>query len=97
MGPYEMSALKADSTGRLFEPLRDAELFAQVQVDCESARWSTGADLDPIVVYEGLGLGNLSKPEHGPQPLGLDADVAGADCAPGRFGGGSGPVPKSHG
>ncbi len=39
-----------------FEPLRDAELFAQARVDAESGTvtWPTGADLDPIVIYEGL-------------------------------------------
>lgn len=42
--------------GRVFEPLRDPELFAQARVDRESGTvtWPTGADLDPIVVYEGL-------------------------------------------
>jgi Protein of unknown function (DUF2442) len=40
----------------VFEPLRDPDLFAQVAVDKESGTvtWPTGADLDPIVVYEGL-------------------------------------------
>jgi hypothetical protein len=42
--------------GPVFEPLRDPELFARVRVDTESGAvaWPTGADLDPIVVYEGL-------------------------------------------
>ena len=42
--------------GPVFEPLRDPELFAQAEVDAESGTvaWPTGADLDPIVVYEGL-------------------------------------------
>lgn len=42
--------------GPVFEPLRDPKLFAQVTVDRESGTivWPTGADLDPIVVYEGL-------------------------------------------
>ena len=42
--------------GPVFEPLRDPQLFAQVRVDAESGTvaWPTGADLDPIVVYEGL-------------------------------------------
>jgi hypothetical protein len=42
--------------GPVFEPLRDPDLFAQVEVDRESGTitWPTGADLDPIVVYEGL-------------------------------------------
>ena len=42
--------------GAVFEPLRDPKLFAQVRVDEESGTvsWPTGADLDPIVVYEGL-------------------------------------------
>lgn len=42
--------------GPVFEPLRDPAMFARVQVDAESGTvaWPTGADLDPIVVYEGL-------------------------------------------
>lgn len=42
--------------GPVFAPLRDPELFAQVKIDAESGTvvWPTGADLDPIVVYEGL-------------------------------------------
>ncbi|HEX8075927.1 MAG TPA: DUF2442 domain-containing protein [Thermoleophilaceae bacterium] len=42
--------------GPVFEPLRDPRVFAQVEVDAESGTvtWPTGADLDPIVVYEGL-------------------------------------------
>jgi hypothetical protein len=36
--------------------LRDPKEFVQVTVDRESGTvvWPTGADLDPIVVYEGL-------------------------------------------
>ena len=42
--------------GPVFEPLRDPAAFAAVTVDEESGTvaWPTGADLDPIVVYEGL-------------------------------------------
>lgn len=48
--------LEGQLDGPVFEPLRDPELFAQVRVDAESGTvsWPTGADLDPIVVYEGL-------------------------------------------
>ncbi len=48
--------LQGQLDGPVFEPLRDAELFAQVEVDRESGTvtWPTGADLDPIVIYEGL-------------------------------------------
>jgi hypothetical protein len=48
--------LEGQLDGPVFEPLRDAELFAQVRVDAESGTvtWPTGADLDPIVLYEGL-------------------------------------------
>jgi Protein of unknown function (DUF2442) len=40
--------------GPVFEPLRDRRLFGQVRVDPElgTVSWPTGADLDPIVVYE---------------------------------------------
>ena len=49
-------SLEGQLDGPVFEPLRDPELFAQVQVDRKSGTvtWPTGADLDPIVVYEGL-------------------------------------------
>ncbi len=42
--------------GPVFEPLRDPAMFARVRIDAESGTvaWPTGADLDPIVVYEGL-------------------------------------------
>jgi hypothetical protein len=42
--------------GPVFEPLRDPELFAQARIDpeCGTVVWPTGADLDPIVIYEGL-------------------------------------------
>jgi Protein of unknown function (DUF2442) len=42
--------------GPVFEPLADPDLFAQVRVDPESGTvaWPTGADLDPIVLYECL-------------------------------------------
>lgn len=48
--------LEGQLDGPVFEPLRDPGLFAQVRVDSESGTvaWPTGADLDPIVVYEGL-------------------------------------------
>jgi Protein of unknown function (DUF2442) len=49
-------SLEGKLDGPVFEPLRDPELFAQVTIDCESSTvtWPTGADLDPIVIYEGL-------------------------------------------
>ena len=48
--------LEGQLDGPVFEPLRDPELFAQVRVDAESGTvaWPTGADLDPIVIYESL-------------------------------------------
>lgn len=48
--------LEGQLDGPVFEPLRDPDLFAQVSVDPESGtvRWPTGADLDPIVVYDAL-------------------------------------------
>lgn len=48
--------LEGQLEGPVFEPLRAPELFAQAYVDPESGTvaWPTGADLDPIVVYEGL-------------------------------------------
>jgi Protein of unknown function (DUF2442) len=47
-------SLEGQLDGPVFEPLRDAELFAQVTIDRESGTltWPTGADLDPISLYE---------------------------------------------
>jgi hypothetical protein len=49
-------SLEGQLDGPVFEPLRDPAVFAQVEVDRESGTvtWPTGADLDPIVVYQGL-------------------------------------------
>lgn len=48
--------LEGQLEGPVFEPLRDPDVFARAQVDPESGTvaWPTGADLDPIVVYECL-------------------------------------------
>jgi hypothetical protein len=49
-------SLEGHLDGPVFEPLRDPAMFARVDVDRESGTvtWPTGADLDPIVIYEGL-------------------------------------------
>lgn len=48
--------LEGQLDGPVFEPLRDPQAFARVRVDGETGTvvWPTGADLDPIVIYEGL-------------------------------------------
>jgi hypothetical protein len=55
-GAVREVSLEGKLHGPVFEPLRDPEQFAQVTVDRESGTvsWPTGADLDPIVIYEGL-------------------------------------------
>jgi uncharacterized protein DUF2442 len=55
-GAVREVSLEGQLDGPVFEPLRDPELFGQVTVDRESGTvtWPTGADLDPIVIYEGL-------------------------------------------
>jgi hypothetical protein len=49
-------SLEGQLDGPVFEPLQDPEMFARVEVDREAGTvtWPTGADLDPIVIYEGL-------------------------------------------
>ena len=49
-------SLEGQLDGPVFEPLRDPHMFARVEVDGETGTvtWPTGADLDPIVIYEGL-------------------------------------------
>jgi hypothetical protein len=51
--------------GPVFEPLRDAAEFSRVKVDAETGTvaWPTGADLDPIVIYQGLPPLNASRVE----------------------------------
>jgi Protein of unknown function (DUF2442) len=48
-------SLEGRLDGPVFEPLKDPELFAQASIDRESGTvtWPTGADLDPITIYEG--------------------------------------------
>lgn len=48
-------SLEGQLDGPVFEPLRDAQMFARVEIDRETGTVSrpTGADLDPIVIYEG--------------------------------------------
>lgn len=51
--------------GPVFEPLRDPAEFAKAKVDAETGTvvWPTGADLDPIVIYQGLPPLNAIKVE----------------------------------
>jgi hypothetical protein len=53
-GAVREVSLEGRLDGPVFEPLRDPELFAQAAIDRESGTvtWPTGADLDPITIYE---------------------------------------------
>ena len=64
-GLYKINVLFDDGTeqtidmepllkGPLFGPLKDVNLFRQVQVDAEVATivWPNGADFDPAILYE---------------------------------------------
>ena len=55
-GAVREADLAGHLQGPVFEPLRDPEVFARVEVDADTGTvtWPTGADLDPIVLYEGL-------------------------------------------
>jgi len=57
--------LSGQLDGAVFEPLRDPAEFARVTVDGETGTvvWPTGADLDPIVIYENLPPLNATKVE----------------------------------
>ena len=53
--------LKDRLFGPVFEPLRDPEIFAQVEIDHFGAIcWPNGADLDPSVLYEHVVSGKLN-------------------------------------
>ncbi len=41
-------------TGTIFEPLRDATLFAQVRLDLGAVTWPNGADLAPDAMYDSI-------------------------------------------
>jgi len=40
--------------GTVFEPLRDAAVFAQVQVVLGAVQWPNGADLAPDAMYDAI-------------------------------------------
>lgn len=63
-GAVREVALDGQLDGPVFEPLRDPAEFAKVRVDPESGTvaWPTGADLDPIVLYEGSPPLNATAP-----------------------------------
>lgn len=56
--------LQGQLDGSVFEPLRDPREFAKVKIDKESGTvcWPSGADLDPIVIYEGTPPINAKAP-----------------------------------
>ena len=45
--------LKDELWGPIFEPLRDPDFFAKVELDTELGTivWPNGADLDPVVLH----------------------------------------------
>lgn len=40
--------------GTIFEPLRDPEIFAQVEVVLGAVQWPNGADLAPDAMYDAI-------------------------------------------
>jgi Protein of unknown function (DUF2442) len=55
-GEVEMGAFLRNPTldGTVFEPLRDAVIFAQVQVVLGAIQWPNGADLAPDAMYDAI-------------------------------------------
>ena len=56
-GEIDMGAFLSNSAidGTIFEPLRDAVIFAQVQVVLGAIQWPNGADLAPDAMYDAIG------------------------------------------
>ena len=54
VGDVDLAERFRDSTGPMFEPLRDAVYFAKVVVDPElgTVVWPNGADLAPDVLHQ---------------------------------------------
>jgi len=56
MGRF-LSSSKVDGT--VFEPLRDAAVFAEARVVMGAVQWPNGADLAPDAMYDAIRKGNV--------------------------------------
>lgn len=57
--------------GEIFEPLRDVDVFRQVQVhpEFETLVWPNGADFAPEFLYERLNMGTPPDAAGSPAPI----------------------------
>lgn len=53
-GIADFSAIRTSSIPGIYAPLKNAELFAQVQIELGVLTWPNGADIDPAWLHENL-------------------------------------------
>lgn len=53
-GIADFSALKIGKDKGIYEPLADAEFFAQVRIELGALTWPNGADMDPAWLHDNL-------------------------------------------
>ncbi len=53
-GIADFSSLKIGKDNGIYEPLANADFFAQVQIELGTLTWPNGADMDPAWLHDNL-------------------------------------------
>ena len=53
-GIADFSALNTSKDSGIYEPLANADFFAQVQIELGTLTWPNGADMDPAWLHDNL-------------------------------------------